>query len=142
MTAERGVTRWILLVGALFALTGVMAGAFGAHGLRQMVSPRGLEVFQTGVTYQMYHALALLAVAVLSGLGLAHRWLKAAAGFFIAGILLFSGSLYGLVLLELKALGPVTPMGGLCFMIGWICLVIAAVKRHPENEDRADSTER
>lgn len=129
MTAERPLLRWVLVVGALAALTGVMAGAFGAHGLRQWVTPRGLEVFQTGVTYQMYHALALLTVAVLSGFGLARRWLVAAAVLFVVGILLFCGSLYGLVLLDLTALGPVTPVGGFCFMLGWGCLITAAIKR-------------
>ncbi|ENO15723.2 DUF423 domain-containing protein [Marinobacter nanhaiticus D15-8W] len=121
------------MAGALAALTGVMAGAFGAHGLRQIVSPRGLEVFQTGVTYQIYHALALLAVAVLAGFGLARRWLIASAVLFVVGILLFSGSLYGLVLMDLTVLGPVTPVGGLCFMAGWVCLIIAAFKRIPES---------
>ncbi|BES73420.1 DUF423 domain-containing protein [Marinobacter nanhaiticus D15-8W] len=133
MTAPRTLLRWALVAGALAALTGVMAGAFGAHGLRQIVSPRGLEVFQTGVTYQIYHALALLAVAVLAGFGLARRWLIASAVLFVVGILLFSGSLYGLVLMDLTVLGPVTPVGGLCFMAGWVCLIIAAFKRIPES---------
>lgn len=133
MTVPNHVMRWVLVAGALAALTGVMAGAFGAHGLRQIVSARGLEVFQTGITYQIYHALALLAVAILQGFGLARRWLAATAVLFIVGILLFSGSLYGLVLLDLTALGPVTPLGGLCFMAGWVTLIIAALKRIPES---------
>lgn len=133
VTVPNPVLRWVLVAGALAALTGVMAGAFGAHGLRQVVSVRGLEVFQTGVTYQIYHALALLAVAILGGFGFARRWLTASAILFILGILLFSGSLYGLVLLDIRALGPVTPMGGLCFMAGWITLIIAALKRIPES---------
>ncbi|WP_407657887.1 DUF423 domain-containing protein [Marinobacter bohaiensis] len=142
MTAERRILRWALLLGALAALTGVMAGAFGAHGLRQSVTPRSLEVFQTGVTYQMYHALGLLAVALLGLAGLGRRWLTLAGGFFVLGIVLFSGSLYGLVLLQWTTLGPVTPIGGLCFMIGWVCLMIAAVKRQPEDDQRVDPTER
>ncbi|WP_148864384.1 DUF423 domain-containing protein [Marinobacter fonticola] len=125
--------RWVLVAGALAALTGVMAGAFGAHGLRQTVSARDLEVFQTGITYQIYHALALLAVATFSGFGLARRWLAASAILFILGILLFSGSLYGLVLMDIRALGPVTPIGGLCFMAAWVSLIIAALKRAPES---------
>ncbi|WP_193601562.1 DUF423 domain-containing protein [Marinobacter salexigens] len=116
-----------ILIGAFFALTAVMAGAFGAHGLRNLVSERSLEVFQTAVTYQMYHAIALVLVALLTGFGLSQRLLGLAAGFFVAGILLFSGSLYTLVLTDLRWVGPITPMGGVCFMIGWILLLTAGV---------------
>lgn len=134
MTAEASrttvpVLRWPLVAGALFGLLAVMAGAFGAHGLRQMVSERALEVFQTAVTYQMYHALALVLVAVLAGLGLSRRLLGIAAGFYLAGILLFSGSLYLLVFTGYHWLGPVTPLGGVCFMIGWGLLVTAGLRR-------------
>lgn len=124
--------RWPLITGALFALTAVMAGAFGAHGLRGVVSAQGLEVFQTAVTYQMYHALALILLAVLSGLGMAGgpgaRLLSIGAGFFTAGILLFSGSLYLLVLTQMSWLGPITPVGGVCFMVGWAFLITAGLK--------------
>ena len=134
MTAEASrttgpVLRWPLVAGALFGLLAVMAGAFGAHGLRQMVSERALEVFQTAVTYQMYHALALILVAVLAGLGVSRRLLGIAAGFYLAGILLFSGSLYLLVFTGYHRLGPVTPLGGVCFMIGWGLLVTAGLRR-------------
>nr|WP_298452664.1 DUF423 domain-containing protein [uncultured Marinobacter sp.] len=116
-----------IMIGAFFALTAVMAGAFGAHGLRNLVSERSLDVFQTAVTYQMYHAIALVLVALLTGFGLSRRLLGLAAGFFVVGILLFSGSLYTLVLTDLRWVGPVTPMGGVCFMIGWILLLTAGV---------------
>ncbi|MGM0569357.1 DUF423 domain-containing protein [Marinobacter sp.] len=106
-----------------------MAGAFGAHGLRGMVSERGLEVFQTAVTYQMYHAIALVLVALLAATGLSRRLLGVAAGFFLAGTLLFSGSLYLLVLTEIRWVGPVTPLGGVCFMVGWAMVVAAAMRR-------------
>ncbi|WP_328184928.1 DUF423 domain-containing protein [Marinobacter sp. OP 3.4] len=106
-----------------------MAGAFGAHGLRGMVGERGLEVFQTAVTYQMYHAIALVLVALLSATGLSRRLLGVAGGFFLAGILLFSGSLYLLVLTDIRWVGPVTPIGGVCFMVGWAVLVAAALRR-------------
>lgn len=134
MTAEASrttglVLRWPLVSGALFALLAVMAGAFGAHGLRQMVSERALEVFQTAVTYQMYHALALVLIALLTGLGLSRRLLGIAAGFYLAGILLFSGSLYLLVFTGNHWLGPITPLGGVCFMIGWGLLVTAGLRR-------------
>ncbi|SET60725.1 Uncharacterized membrane protein YgdD, TMEM256/DUF423 family [Marinobacter segnicrescens] len=134
MTADNGrfpapVQRTWLAAGALLALLAVMAGAFGAHGLRGMVSERGLEVFQTAVTYQMYHAIALVLVALLSVAGLSRRLLGAAAGCFLAGTLLFSGSLYLLVLTEIRWVGPVTPLGGVCFMVGWALLVAAATRR-------------
>lgn len=130
MTADTpAVARSWLAAGALLALVAVMAGAFGAHGLRGMVSERGLEVFQTAVTYQMYHAIALVLVALLSATGLSRRLLGVAAGFFLAGILLFSGSLYLLVLSGQHWLGPVTPVGGVCFMVGWAALAAAALRR-------------
>ena len=113
-----------LVLGALFALLAVMAGAFGAHGLRGVVDARGLEVFQTAVTYQIYHSLALILVAILPVAGLSRRLLGIAAGFFVAGILLFSGSLYLLVLTDLRWIGPVTPVGGIGFMVGWILVLM------------------
>lgn len=135
MTAEctkpqsRSLMRLPLMAGSFLALTAVMAGAFGAHGLRNLVSERSLEVFQTAVTYQMYHALALVLVTLLSGLGLSRRLLGLAAGFFLAGTLLFSGSLYTLVLTDIRWVGPITPMGGVCFMVGWALLITAGVRR-------------
>ncbi|WP_083260306.1 DUF423 domain-containing protein [Marinobacter sp. X15-166B] len=110
-----------------------MAGAFGAHRLRGVLDPRGLEVFQTAVTYQMYHALALILVAVLAGLGCSRRLLSLAAGCFVLGILLFSGSLYLLVLAKLLVLAPVTPLGGLCLMLGWGLLIAAGLYKGPVN---------
>lgn len=120
--------RFPLVAGAVLALVAVMAGAFGAHGLRHLVDARGLEVFDTAVTYQVYHALALILVSVLAGFGCSRRLLATATGFFLAGILMFSGSLYLLVLTGAHWLGPITPMGGLCFMVGWILVVVAGVR--------------
>lgn len=134
MTAESenmqapGLIRFPIIIGAFFALTAVMAGAFGAHGLRNLVSERSLEVFQTAVTYQMYHAIALVLITLLSGLGLSRRLLGFSAGFFLVGILLFSGSLYTLVLTDIRWVGPITPLGGLCFMIGWALLLMAGAR--------------
>jgi uncharacterized membrane protein YgdD (TMEM256/DUF423 family) len=104
------------LVGGLIGFFGVAAGAFGAHALRTIVSPARLETFEVAVRYQMYHALAL----VLAG------WLGAtgAAWCFVAGTVIFSGSLYLLVLTEQRWLGAVTPIGGLLFLAGWLLLVL------------------
>ena len=118
-----------LVLGALFALLAVMAGAFGAHWLRGVIDERGLEVFQTAVTYQIYHSLALILVAILPVAGLSRRLLGIAAGFFVAGILLFSGSLYLLVLTGLRWMGPVTPVGGIGFMVGWILVLMSGFRR-------------
>ena len=116
-----------MILAALFGGSGVMLGAFGAHGLRGRVEDRLLETFQTAVQYQQTHALALLLVAVLAlnlGRSLA---LDIASWAFVAGVLLFSGSLYGLVLTDMKWLGPVTPLGGVCFIAGWIALLVAGI---------------
>ncbi|MET4025494.1 uncharacterized membrane protein YgdD (TMEM256/DUF423 family) [Marinobacter sp. MBR-99] len=129
LKSRESVIRWALVMGALAGLLAVMAGAFGAHGLRQVVSARGLEVFQTGVSYQMYHALILIAAGLMPVLGLSRRLLTVACAFWLAGIVLFSGSLYLLVLSGHHWLGPVTPVGGVCFMIGWALLVAAALTK-------------
>lgn len=124
-----GLLRPALICGALFALLAVMAGAFGAHGLRGVISERGLEVFQTAVTYQIYHSLALILIAILPIAGLSRRLLGIAAGFFVAGVLLFSGSLYLLVLTDIRWVGPITPIGGIGFMVGWILVILAGFRR-------------
>lgn len=129
LKTSEAVIRWALMIGALAGLLAVMAGAFGAHGLRHVVSERGLEVFQTAVSYQMYHALVLVVASLMPALGLSRRLLGIACSFWLAGIVLFSGSLYLLVLSGHHWLGPVTPIGGVCFMIGWALLVAAALKK-------------
>ena len=128
--ARRGILRLPLLAGAFLALVAVMAGAFGAHGLRNLVSERGLEVFQTAVTYQMYHSIALVLLALLAAQGLSRKLLAWSAGVFLAGILLFSGSLYLLVLTDIRWIGPITPLGGLCFMVGWALLITSGLRRN------------
>jgi uncharacterized membrane protein YgdD (TMEM256/DUF423 family) len=112
-------------IGVLLAGLGVGLGAFGAHGLRTRVTPDLLAVFETGVRYQMYHALALV------GLSLAwNRWstahLTAAGYLFIAGIVLFSGSLYVLTITGVRGWGAVTPLGGVALLAGWIALLLAS----------------
>ena len=115
----------LLLIGAVAAFLAVGLGAFGAHGLRSRLSPEMLAVFETGVRYHMYHALAIVATAL--AMGRMSGWPVVAAGwFFAAGIVLFSGSLYALALSGVTVLGAITPFGGLAFLIGWACLALAA----------------
>lgn len=114
-----------LLIGALAGFLAVALGAFGAHALRERLSPEMLAVFETGVRYQMYHALAILFVALL--MPRMGGWLVVSAGWlFTAGIVLFSGSLYALALTGVTTLGAITPIGGLAFLAGWACLAVAA----------------
>lgn len=118
-------TDWILFAAALAAGIGVAVGAFGAHGLVDRVTPERLLTFETGVRYQMYHALALLGLAVLYR-QVAVPGIKVAAGLFVAGIIIFSGSLYVLVLTDTSWFGAITPIGGVAFILGWIWLIRVA----------------
>lgn len=120
--------RLFLAIAALLGGLAVAAGAFASHALTERLTPRALEVFGTSVRYQMYHALALLAIALLLGVAsLNQTWLLAAGWAYIVGVVLFSGSLYLISLAGLKAVGPITPLGGLAFLVGWGCLAIAAL---------------
>ena len=112
-------------LGALSAFVSVAAGAFGAHALRARLEPAALAVFETGARYQMYHALALLAVA-WAGSRWPGPWAGRAGWLFVAGTLLFSGSLYALALSGIRWLGAITPLGGVAFLLGWLCLAWAA----------------
>ncbi len=114
------------MLGAASAALGVAAGAFGAHALRARVEPRMLEVFETGARYQMYHALALVAVALLLARTPGVRLVTASGWLFVAGTVLFSGSLYAMALTGVSALGAITPVGGGCFIAGWVCLAASA----------------
>ena len=121
--------RRILAAGALFALLSVAAGAFGAHGLRDSLGAYRLGIFETAARYQMYHALAMLAVGVLAVLErFSLQWLRAAALAFGAGILLFSGSLYLLAMGSPGWLGAITPVGGLLLMTGWLILLVSLLR--------------
>ncbi len=119
--------RLFFALGSLSGLLGVAAGAFGAHGLRNRLTSDMLEIWETAVRYQLYHALALLAVAWV-----VTRWPSAAATaagwLFIAGTLVFSGSLYALSLSGIRWLGAITPIGGVAFIAGWACLIWAAYR--------------
>ena len=114
-----------MFAAALFGALGVGIGAFGAHGLRGRLTPEMLAVFETGVRYHMYHALALLLTAVLMT-RVDGRAMTIAGWSFMAGILLFSGSLYALALSGISTLGAITPLGGVAFLVGWISLLVAA----------------
>ena len=118
--------RTFLLAGAIAGLVGVAFGAFGAHGLRGRLTPEMLAVFETGVRYQMYHALALLLTAALVP-RMPGRALVAAGWFFTGGIVLFSGSLYLLAVTGVTVLGAITPIGGVAFLAGWLSLIVAAL---------------
>jgi len=121
--------RTFLLVGAVFGFLGVAIGAFGAHGLKNRLSPDMLAIFETGVRYQMYHVFALLITAVVIGRVGDARLLTIAGWSFITGMVLFSGSLYALALTGISGLGAITPLGGLAFLVGWACLAIFAAAR-------------
>lgn len=120
--------RTFFALGAISAFLAVAAGAFGAHGLKDRLSPEMLAIFETGARYQMYHALALMATAWaqtrFSGSGI----VTTAGWLFVIGTLVFSGSLYVLSLTETRWLGAITPIGGLAFLAGWLCLAYAALR--------------
>jgi uncharacterized membrane protein YgdD (TMEM256/DUF423 family) len=120
--------RGFALAGALSAALAVLAGAFGAHALRARVPLDLLTAFETGARYQMYHALGLLAVALLVE-RVPHGGVHAAGWLFIAGTVLFTGTLYALTLTGARALGAVTPLGGICFIAGWVALAIGVWRR-------------
>lgn len=119
--------RPFLFIAALLGGTGVGLGAFAAHGLRHILNPRYLEVFQTGVHYQMLHALALLGVALLTP-HIPSRLLNITGVLFTLAILLFSGSLYLMTLTGVTQLGIITPCGGVLFLAAWSCLAVCACK--------------
>jgi uncharacterized membrane protein YgdD (TMEM256/DUF423 family) len=117
----------LLSLAACSAMMSVVLGAFAAHGLKSKLSETLLITFQTGVQYQMYHSLALILLAILYR-QMPQSFLFYSAGFMFAGIILFSGSLYMLALTQIKWFGPITPIGGVCFIVGWALLAAAALK--------------
>jgi uncharacterized membrane protein YgdD (TMEM256/DUF423 family) len=130
--------RTTLLAAGLFGATGVAIGAFGAHGLHAFLLERGMSnAWETGVRYHLLHAVALLAVALWlrhTGPGSVHTCARWTARCWTVGVLLFSGSLYGIALGGPRWLGPVTPVGGLALLAGWFCLIAAAlVKEETES---------
>jgi uncharacterized membrane protein YgdD (TMEM256/DUF423 family) len=116
--------RVFFALGAVSGFISVAAGAFGAHALRSRLTPEYLGVFETAARYQMYHALALLAVAgaITRGAGSTAQW---AGWLFVIATVLFSGSLYGLALTGTRWLGAITPLGGVAFLAGWLCIALS-----------------
>ena len=124
--------RFLIIASILGALS-VLLGAFAAHQLKKMYEPAELQIFETAVKYQMYHALALLAVGILYK-DFPSKQLRRAGNLFIAGIILFSGSLYLLchfIFMDINAkwIGAITPLGGLCFIAGWVLLAVGVAKK-------------
>jgi uncharacterized membrane protein YgdD (TMEM256/DUF423 family) len=123
-----------LVTGIFFAVLGIILGAFGAHALKQHLEIEQLQVFETGVRYQMYHSFALIIAGILFT-SFPFKAIRIASTFFLLGILLFSGSLYAMTLLKIQGqvglggLGILTPIGGLFFIIGWIMLLVAVLKK-------------
>ena len=114
------------IIGSILAGLAVATGAFGAHGLQNLVTPERLETWDKAVRYQIYHALALLLLAwAITHWPEQAKLLSAGGWLFSAGVVLFSGSLYLLVLSEITILGAITPLGGVAFVAGWLCLIIA-----------------
>lgn len=121
---------FFIVAGAVNAAIAVMLGAFGAHALKDKLSERYLAIWETAVQYQMFHALGLIAIGILASssiLGVSSQ-LNWAGYTMLAGIIIFSGSLYLLSLTGVGVLGAITPIGGVLFIIGWILLIIAALK--------------
>jgi len=113
----------ILTIAAISGLLAVALGAFGAHGLKSIITPEMLEVYKTGVQYQFYHTFALLAVGILMNFNQS-KALKWSATLFVIGMILFSGSLYVLAISGVKALGMITPFGGITWIAAWFLLIV------------------
>jgi uncharacterized membrane protein YgdD (TMEM256/DUF423 family) len=114
-----------VLLGSLSAFLGVALGAFGAHGLKSRVTPEMLAVWQTGVQYHLVHALGLVLIGILCHLLPEASLVRSAGWFLLSGTVLFSGSLYVMVLSDIRALGMITPLGGVAFLVGWLMLAVA-----------------
>lgn len=121
--------RKTLASAALLAFIAVVAGAFGAHGLKSILSEAQILSWQTAVRFQFFHSLGLILLVILYRQQ-TDKLLPWSAGFMLAGMLLFSGSIYMLLLTGMSWLGPVTPIGGICLMMGWLLLVVSALRSH------------
>ncbi|MCH1626166.1 DUF423 domain-containing protein [Ferdinandcohnia quinoae] len=117
-----------LILGAINAFLAVALGAFGAHGLEGKITEKYLKVWQTGVQYQMFHAIGLFVIAFLVDKFPQSNQFSAAGWSMFIGVILFSGSLYVLSTTGIKVLGAITPLGGVAFLIGWVLLIVGTVK--------------
>lgn len=122
------MTKFFLSTGSIAMALAVMLGAFGAHALRERLTPEMLDIYQTGVQYHFYHALGLLIIGILAHFLPQTGWLKWSGWLMIAGVLIFSGSLYILSTTGIRWLGAITPIGGTAFIAGWILLAVAVIK--------------
>jgi len=120
--------KYLSVIAAFLGLVGVALGAFGAHGLQSLVSPAMLDVWKTAVSYQMYHVPVILLLGLLPALA-PRRLILLAGCCFIAGVLVFSGSLYALVWFGVARLGMITPIGGVLLLLGWLTLAVALLKK-------------
>jgi len=119
------MNKLLVAAGAINAGLAVAAGAFAAHGLKNRLEVRALEIFETGARYHMYHALAMILAAIVAA---SVPGARTAGWLFQAGIVVFSGSLYALALTDIKVLGAITPIGGVAFLVGWVWLAISALR--------------
>ncbi|OLN24208.1 hypothetical protein BTO30_02020 [Domibacillus antri] len=117
-----------MILGAVNAFLAVALGAFGAHGLEGKVEPKYLEIWKTAVQYQMFHAIGLMIVGLLMGQFPGSSLLNWSGWLMLAGIILFSGSLFVLAVTAISKLGAITPLGGLAFLAAWVLVIAAAVK--------------
>jgi uncharacterized membrane protein YgdD (TMEM256/DUF423 family) len=124
------MSKTILMTASILLAVAVAVGAFGAHGLKAHLSEAMLQTWKTGVEYHFYHALGLLLIGVLS-VSMPTNLLNWSALFLFAGIVLFSGSLYILAITGIKWIGAITPLGGLCYIVGWVLLFVAVFKKLP-----------
>lgn len=124
------IVKLFIIAGAINGFLAVAFGAFGAHALKERLSEKYLAIWETAVQYQMFHALALIAVGILMSSKLIGpvSSLNTAGYLIVAGIILFSGSLYVLSLTGIGVLGAITPIGGVAFLVGWIMIIVAAAK--------------
>jgi len=123
------MARLFLMTGAVLAALGVAMGAFGAHALKSAVSPERLAVYHTAAQYHLWHALGLLLIGMLAGQGYGTTLLYVAGWLMLVGIVLFSGSLYALVMTEMRALGTITPVGGTALIASWLLVALALFRR-------------
>ncbi len=131
---EHKQARKTIGVGAGLTFVGVALGAFGAHGLRERIPSASMAIYQTGVQYHLLHSVALIAIAGIASEIAKPSKIEWIVRLMIAGIVIFSGSLYLLAITQVKILGAITPIGGVCFLTAWILLCHAALSKEPNSE--------